>query len=242
VRAAALANLESYAARLPDDPRYHAAQNHATPRRESSRLALFDCLSCNACVVACPNDAVFSLRVEPGKRVTTDLVIEGGQVRKRPARFELARDRQWAVFADFCNECGNCDTFCPEHGGPHQVKPRFFGSRESFEAAEPGDGFLIEEGGLRTLARFRGTLHELVREEGGARFRDEAIEVELDREHRVIAARARRPDEGHVLPLWRYHAMTTLRDAVLAELNPVAAAFLPAIAAGPRRPVVESPG
>jgi len=230
VRAASLANLAAYAARLPNDPRYHAAQNRAAPRREASRLALFDCLSCNACVVVCPNDAFFSVRVAPGARETWDLEIQGGEVRKRPARFEIARDEQWAVYAGFCNECGNCDTFCPEHGGPSQAKPRFFGSRASFDAAAPGDGFLIEVAGGRMLARFRGALHELERREGGARFRDEAIEVELDRDHRVVVARARAPREGHVLPLWRYHAMAALRDAVLATVNPVSAAFLPAVA------------
>ncbi|GIS37006.1 MAG: hypothetical protein Ct9H90mP9_0360 [Pseudomonadota bacterium] len=44
----------------------------------------------------------------------------------------LEKKHQIANFADFCNECGNCDIFCPEDGGPYVLKPRFFGSRESF--------------------------------------------------------------------------------------------------------------
>jgi len=33
---------------------------------------------------------------------------------------------QIACYADFCNECGNCDTFCPEYGGPYIKKPTLF--------------------------------------------------------------------------------------------------------------------
>jgi len=43
------------------------------------------------------------------------------------------------------------------------------------------------------------------------------------------AVRALEPVEGHVLPLWRYHAMTALRDAVLASVNPGSAALLSAM-------------
>ena len=227
LRAAALANLAAYAARLPSDPRYHAAHNRATPRRESSRLALFDCLSCNACVVACPNDAFFSVRIAPGARDALELVIEDGGLKKRPARFVTVREEQWAMFGGFCNECGNCDTFCPEHGGPFRAKPRFFTSRADFDAAAPGDGFLVEKEGRRTLARFGGVLHEVVREESGTRFSDGTIEVELDPMHRLRAGRVLQLAEGHLLPLWRYHAMTALRDAVLASVNPVSSLFLP---------------
>ena len=31
-----------------------------------------------------------------------------------------------AVWAELCNECGNCMTFCPEDGDPAKVKPRLF--------------------------------------------------------------------------------------------------------------------
>jgi len=30
------------------------------------------------------------------------------------------------VNADFCDDCGNCDVFCPEDGGPHLIKPLTF--------------------------------------------------------------------------------------------------------------------
>jgi len=45
---------------------------------------------------------------------------------------------------------------------------------------------------------------------------------------RLLAAR-----EGHVLPLARYHALRLLREAILAGINPITAARLPALVPRP---------
>jgi len=226
VRAAALSNLAAYAGRVVEDPAYRADRHRVAPRRQGT-LALLDCAACNNCLLVCPNDAFFSLPIAPVAIETFDLEIQDGAVRARPARFATTRDRQWAVYADFCNECGNCDTFCPEAGGPQRVKPRYFGTRASFEAAAPGDGFLIEEGGARITARFEGVTHTLTRANGIARFSDGAIEAELDAAHQVRSARPLVVAPGHVLPLARYHALRLLCDATLAGVNPVSALWLP---------------
>jgi putative selenate reductase len=39
---------------------------------------------------------------------------------------------------DFCNECGNCTTFCPTSGDPYKIKPRFHLTKESFDIDESG--------------------------------------------------------------------------------------------------------
>jgi putative selenate reductase len=66
--------------------------------------------------------------------------------------------RQFATFADLCNACGNCDVFCPEDGGPFQVKPRFFGTLAAWQEAAPEDGFYVgqHDGGSWILGRFDG--------------------------------------------------------------------------------------
>jgi putative selenate reductase len=216
-RAAARQFLASYARNLPDDPRYHAAAQRGEPRREASRLSLFDCLSCNACVVACPNDAMFSLALGPEDLDAPELEVTGSGLEPRPGRFVLTRNEQWAVYGDLCNDCGNCDTFCPEHGGPQRAKPRFFGAREPFVAAA-ADGLLLGEGG-QVSARFGGASYELSETGSGARFSDGVVEALLDGTHRLVSARvlATVPVPGHRLPLWRYHAMRLLRDAALAR-------------------------
>ena len=51
---------------------------------------------------------------------------------------------QLANYADACNECGNCDIFCPEDGGPQREKPRFFGSLETYQKHAGPNGFFID--------------------------------------------------------------------------------------------------
>lgn len=146
---ASLENHRAAADRVLKDPRYSAAQNSAIPRRLGTKLVLFDCISCDKCIPVCPNDANFAMQVseELTREIAlTDLVFQGGRWTAGEARtFKLSDQHQLANYADFCNECGNCDVFCPEEGGPYIVKPRFFGSREEMERAPEGrEGFFVE--------------------------------------------------------------------------------------------------
>ena len=68
-----------------------------------------------------------------------------GWIRRSAGSVKFERKQQIANYADFCNECGNCDIFCPEHGGPYRLKPRFFGSAEAWREAPDRDGFFLED-------------------------------------------------------------------------------------------------
>ena len=129
--ASKLRNTEAYVERVTNDPRYRAEHHRRVPRKIGRRLELLDCLTCDKCIPACPNDAIFTY------------VLEGA-----------AEPHQLASFADFCNDCGNCDVFCPEDGGPQILKPRIFVSRERYLADAPRDAILIEPGGV--AGRFGG--------------------------------------------------------------------------------------
>ena len=129
-------------ARATRDPRYHADQNATTPRKIGSFLVLFDCINCDKCIPVCPNDANFSYDVAPFRAPYDHFVVRAGAVTRVPAGvFEVAKQHQIGNFQDFCNECGNCDVFCPEDGGPYIEKPRFFGSHEAFRALPAREGF-----------------------------------------------------------------------------------------------------
>jgi len=223
---AALQNLQTYAAEVARDPRYGAAGRPPEPAR-ARRLALFDCEACNNCTLVCPNGAFFAVPLGPIAIDTWDLIVEESRVVPRPVRFEIAGERQWALYADFCNECGNCDPFCPEEGGPFRVKPRIFATRDAFDAASPGDGILIEDEGRRVSARLEGVALELVRDAAGSRFSDGVVDVVLDSAHRVASSRARAPRDGHTLSLGHFHALRLLADAVLLGINPFTANGLP---------------
>lgn len=228
-------NLGPYAAKAAGDARYGAAARMPEPPR-AVELALFDCASCNNCTLVCPNGAFFPLALGAVTLETWDLVVEGGEVRSRPARFALAREEQWVLADGLCNACGNCDTFCPESGGPFRVKPRLFESRAAFDAAAPGDGIVFEDGGRRMRARFAAEEYALERDETTSRFSDAVIAVTLDAEHRIVSARLQGPREGHVLPLSRYHAMRLLGDAARRTIHPLTGIVLPVPPVAPEAP------
>ncbi|MFA6026781.1 MAG: putative selenate reductase subunit YgfK, partial [Ignavibacteriaceae bacterium] len=72
------------------------------PQHEASR-----CLSCsficNKCVDVCPNRANVTIKIDGFKDAFQILHIDG-----------------------MCNDCGNCETFCPHIGAPYKVKITLF--------------------------------------------------------------------------------------------------------------------
>jgi len=239
-----LANHAAAAAKVVQDKRYAAAQNSAVPRRLGTKLWFFDCVSCDKCIPVCPNDANFSIEVpDPlsAEIALPDLVVRGGRAVEEGQRvFKLKDKHQLANYADFCNECGNCDVFCPEEGGPYVVKPRFFGSRARMEEAPARlEGFAVEREAAvdRIVGRHEGQRLwlELDRGRSVARFDDGAACVELTFpafERRSVQVHPGAA-EGHVVRLDRARALAVLLAGVLAEgaVSPVSAPFLQA---GPR--------
>jgi len=125
-RMAGALNTHEVVQHITGDPRYAAGKNGKPPRKVGSMLVLLDCLSCDKCVPVCPNDANFSMPT-PLEDVAFHDIVDGKQT--DGGRFVVKKEEQWANFAEACNECGNCDVFCPEDGGPYVMRARFFGSR-----------------------------------------------------------------------------------------------------------------
>ncbi len=141
---------------LAGNRRYHRAANAKNPRRIESRLGLYDCINCDLCIPACPNDAMFSYEVEPVEVETTRLVVEAnsGSRREPGTGFRVAERHQLAVVEAACNECSNCEVYCPEEGAPWAVKERVFLTREQFARNPTLDGFCRL--GTTLLARVDG--------------------------------------------------------------------------------------
>ena len=90
------------------------------------------------------------------------------------------RSHQIGNFADFCNDCGNCDVFCPEDGGPYLVKPRFFGTLPRGRRDRPRDGFFVrgsEEARRSCGGASQGREFRLHIDEGRVRYRGEGFDV-----------------------------------------------------------------
>jgi len=186
VRQADLLNTAIIAERARDDERYRAANNSRPPKRGDSCLETFDCIACEKCVPVCPNAAMFTYPLAAASFEYQDLIVapDGGWTRGETHTFEIAKKTQIANYADFCNECGNCDTFCPERGGPYICKPSFHGSEESWRAAAPRDGYFVRacSGGDEIMGRVDGVETTLRRDESGGAyvFRDGVVELTLD--------------------------------------------------------------
>lgn len=123
---------------LADDPRYRSEANAKEPHRIDSRLALYDCINCDLCIAACPNDAVFAYTVAPVETITERLSGAAGDgLTREPGRgFALRDAHQIAVYEGACNDCSNCEVYCPEEGAPFRIKERLFPSQQAFAAGK----------------------------------------------------------------------------------------------------------
>jgi ferredoxin len=77
------------------------------------------CCAASAWAV-CPNLAFLTYRQKPLELALPVLVVkQGALVAGRTARrYRVEQRFQVCVLTDFCNECGNCVTFCPPRAGP----------------------------------------------------------------------------------------------------------------------------
>ena len=67
---------------------YDLYAHEELPRTVDHDLEMWGCVACNFCVTVCPNDAFFRLPT--------------------PGGADLTGRQQYLVFAELCNECGNC--------------------------------------------------------------------------------------------------------------------------------------
>ncbi|MGD8462844.1 MAG: putative selenate reductase subunit YgfK [Anaerolineae bacterium] len=148
---------------------------------EAARAEAMRCLQCSSvcdkCVEVCPNRANYAIPIEPVSWTLPVLASENGTlVTAGQEPFHIQQSRQIIHVDDFCNECGNCATFCVHQGKPYTDKPRLFLEEVDFEA-EDDNAFLIQE---RTIRRRDGGVESrLSMEEGMLVFEDPHVHLRL---------------------------------------------------------------
>jgi putative selenate reductase len=115
-----------------------------TPDRDTVVNEAERCLSCDEmcsiCTTVCPNLANRCYSIAPGTFLLQKAVrSESGEIIfAHDGSLEIKQRYQIINIANFCNECGNCNTFCPTAGAPYRDKPRFYLTVSSFNQAEEG--------------------------------------------------------------------------------------------------------
>jgi putative selenate reductase len=97
--------------------------------------------------------------VKPFSRHLQKAVLtEDGAIRfEEDCLFEIKQQFQILHIANFCNECGNCNTFCPTAGAPHREKPRFYLTIASFNEAAEGYFLSVLSGRKNLIHKKKGS-------------------------------------------------------------------------------------
>ena len=131
---------------------------------------------------------------------------------------------QTAVLTDFCNECGNCATFCPTAGRPYQDKPRLYVAKSEFEAQSDNAFRITGAGAARKIAgRFGGATHELSQRGAGYLYRAPGLSVELDAQFTPTSAPDVSAPDGETLGLVPAAILATLLRGIAPEQLPAVA-------------------
>jgi NAD-dependent dihydropyrimidine dehydrogenase PreA subunit len=127
-------------------------------------LDLYDCINCDLCIFACPNDAIFAYDARPVEVETEQFSLgPQGEIERAPGQgFRIRKTHQLAVVEGACNECSNCEVYCPEEGAPFKLKEQVFLTLDDFKSSPSLDGFCREDNTL--YARQGGVEMQLVPE------------------------------------------------------------------------------
>ena len=143
---------------------------------ESERCLYCDQL-CDICVTVCPNRANVSYTVEPFEMRTQTAAFKKDEIQIFDDKiFKIEQSNQVLNIEDFCNECGNCTTFCPTSGAPYRDKPKVALTEKSFQAMEKG--YFLNKGVL--YYKENDVVSSLRESEKGFVFLSPDVDAELD--------------------------------------------------------------
>lgn len=121
---------------------------------------------CSICVSVCPNRANQYYQTQAEQIPIWKIRIDGLKTHvELDSYLTLEQKYQTYNVADFCNECGNCTTFCPTKGAPYLDKPRICLTEQSFNCTENGFYFKNETAGVVLMHHTDDALHSLQKTE-----------------------------------------------------------------------------
>ncbi|MDO9256132.1 MAG: putative selenate reductase subunit YgfK [Bacteroidales bacterium] len=161
------------------------AGDHPEFTAESAIQEASRCLQCgdvcSVCVTVCPNRANNYYHTQAAEVPVWKVGFSGEDASfEIESHLKIQQKYQVLNVADFCNECGNCTTFCPTKGSPFSDKPRFCLTEKSFNQTE--NGFLLQKNGDTSILLHRNgdKIMKLTKDENAYNYSDEEISVSFD--------------------------------------------------------------
>ncbi len=148
---------------------------------EAARQEAARCMQCSTfcdkCVEVCPNRANYPYIISPIRTTLSTLACQNGTlIVAGKESFTINQQRQIIHLDDFCNECGNCASFCVHNGKPYVDKPRLF-LRENDFKQEKDNAFYIQ--GNSIYRRVDSIESKLSVEKDGAVFENPFVTIQL---------------------------------------------------------------
>jgi len=136
---------------------------------------------CSVCVTVCPNRANNYYLTEAAQVPVWKISFnEDSPVFRIESQLKIQQKYQVLNIADFCNECGNCTTFCPTKGSPFSDKPRICLTEKSFSQTD-NSFFLKQEGNTTILLhRFGDEISQLSKTLESYQFSNSRLKVNFD--------------------------------------------------------------
>ena len=215
---AGVANSERIVPGLIENPYYHFESNQKEPPKVDSQLGFFDCITCNKCLPVCPNATNFSIPIGATSIATTHFQIEQGTLVPIPGEdFLLKQKAQIANLADFCNECGDCDPYCPEEGGPYLEKPRFFFNQSTYDTHQDYEGFYFPTPDS-IKGRYQGKEYLLSYDSQAEIYtwHSDEVNLTLDRDNQLLQSTPiKELAEQTIISMNAYYAMKSLLHGII---------------------------
>lgn len=116
----------------------HPVLDEEAAKREAARCLFCEDV-CNICIGVCPNFSNVLFNAEKTELPIWQVNKNGDDLSiKKVDSFIVKQGNQIFNIGDFCNECGNCDIFCPTSGAPYKTKPHFYLTEKSFNSENLG--------------------------------------------------------------------------------------------------------
>ena len=176
----------------------------ATLTEEAALAEAARCMQCSTfcdkCVEVCPNRANYTFSVSPVSLALPQVSCQQDRLAVTGEdAFGIEQARQIIHVDDFCNECGNCATFCVHDGRPYLDKPRLFLEESDFER-EDDNAFYVErsEGGwvIRRREGGKESYLAVAGDTGEMDFENDLLRISLAPDFQITSLELKKEFEG----------------------------------------------